>query len=83
MEAVRFQPDLASTRSRFAYIPFGGGPRVCIGQNFALMEAQLCLAMLVQRFRLELVPGHKVEPRPMISLRAGTGIRMAVRPATG
>ncbi len=80
-DPARFLPDAAAARSRFAYIPFGGGPRVCIGQNFALMEAQLCLAMLVQRFRLELVPGHKVEPRPMISLRAGNGIRMAIRPA--
>ena len=69
------------TRSQFAYIPFGGGPRVCIGKNFALMEAQLCLAMLVQRFRLELVPGYRTEPLPMISLRSSHGIRMAIKPS--
>ena len=67
--------------SNFAYFPFGGGPRICIGKNLALIEAQLYLAMLVQRYDLELQPGWRVEPRPMISLRPGDGIRMRIKAA--
>lgn len=63
---------------RFAYFPFGGGPRVCIGNAFALMEAQLVLAHLAQRFRLDLVPGHPVDPEPSITLRPRHGMRMTV-----
>ena len=73
-------PRLAKTGNA-AYFPFGGGPRVCIGKNLALIEAQLYLAMLVQRFDLELQPGWRVEPRPMISLRPSNGIRMRVKVA--
>ncbi|GAC1341464.1 MAG: hypothetical protein NVSMB23_13030 [Myxococcales bacterium] len=63
---------------RFAYFPFGGGPRVCIGNAFAQMEAQLVLAHLAQRFRLDLVPGHPVDPEPSITLRPRRGMRMTV-----
>lgn len=77
----RFAPGTEAARHPFAYFPFGGGPRVCIGKNFALLEAQLCLAMIAQRFTLELMPGHRTEPRPMISLRPSNGIKMLVRPA--
>jgi cytochrome P450 len=58
----RFTPERAADRPKFAYIPFGGGPRQCIGNQFALMEAQLVLAMVAQRFRLDMVPGTRWSP---------------------
>ena len=79
-----FDPQrFASTETlpRGAYFPFGGGPRQCIGNGFAMMEAQLVLGTLVQKFALELVPGHRVEAEPSITLRPRYGMRMAVRPA--
>jgi len=63
----------------FAYFPFGGGPRLCIGKPFALMEAVLVLAVTASRFRLELVDGHPVEPEPLITLRPRYGLKMTVR----
>ncbi len=70
----RFTPERSEGRPRYAYFPFGGGPRRCIGEGFALMEAQLVLATVVQRHRLDLVPGHPVEPQPMATLRPRQGI---------
>src|SRR5262245_54421639 len=61
---------------RFAYFPFGGGPRQCIGNTFAMMEAILVLAAIAQRFRLALVPGQTVIPAPYITLRPEPGIRV-------
>ncbi|WP_207955942.1 cytochrome P450 [Rubrobacter marinus] len=72
----RFAPANGEGRPRFAYFPFGGGPRVCIGNNFALMEATLVLAMVTQRFRLDLVPGRTVEPTPRGTLRPRPGVWM-------
>jgi cytochrome P450 len=72
----RFAPERAADRPKFAYLPFGGGPRQCIGNGFALMEAQLVLAMLMQHYRLDLVPGHPVEPEPLVTLRARHGVRV-------
>jgi cytochrome P450 len=63
---------------RFAYFPFGGGPRQCIGAGFAMTEARLVLATVAQRFRMELVPGQKVEPYASITLRPKEGIRMTL-----
>jgi cytochrome P450 len=70
------------TLPKGAYFPFGGGPRLCIGNTFAMMEAQLVLATLLQRVRLELEPGHPVALEPSITLRPRHGMRMAVRSAT-
>jgi cytochrome P450 len=77
-EPERFQPerwlDPARTPSaRFAYFPFGGGPRICIGSHFALQEAALVLAMLVQRWELSPVPGFKLRLAPAITLRPAPG----------
>jgi cytochrome P450 len=72
----RFTPERSAGRPRYAYFPFGGGPRMCIGNNFAMMEAQLVLATISQRYRLDLVPGHPVATRPMITLRARYGMQM-------
>jgi cytochrome P450 len=72
----RWEGDLAKRLPRFAYFPFGGGPRQCIGNTFALMEATLILATIAQRFRLRLVPGHPVMPFASITLRPRHGIRV-------
>jgi cytochrome P450 len=63
---------------RFAYLPFGGGPRQCIGNAFAMMEAVLLLATTAQRFRLTLVPGQTITPTPYVTLRPEPGIRMTL-----
>lgn len=63
---------------RFAYFPFGGGPRVCVGAAFAMLEATFLLAMIQQKFHLDLVPGHPVEPVPTVTLRPKHGIRVTV-----
>jgi cytochrome P450 len=78
----RFSPERSQGRPRYAYLPFGGGPRTCIGNAFAMMEAQIILAMIVQRFRLELPPDEVVELAPLITLRPKRGLRMTRRPQT-
>jgi cytochrome P450 len=74
----RWASDAARRLPRFAYLPFGGGPRQCIGNTFATMEAVLVLATIARRFRLALVPGLTVTPVPYITLRPEPGIRMRV-----
>jgi cytochrome P450 len=74
----RFAPDRATTRPRFAYIPFGAGPRICIGAAFAMTEAMLILATVAQRFRLRLAPGQQVEPQGLITLRPRHGMKMVL-----
>ncbi len=58
----RFTPEQAEQRSRYAYLPFSAGPRVCLGGSFAMLEAALVLMMVTQQYRLQLVRGHPVEP---------------------
>ncbi len=72
----RFSPERSADRHRFAYFPFGGGPRLCIGNNFALMEAQLILATLMRDWRLDLVSGQRVAMEPLVTLRPKHGLRM-------
>lgn len=72
-EAMRRNP-----LPRFAYFPFGGGPRVCVGAGFAMMEAILLLATIAQRFRMELVPNRKVKLLPSVTLRPKNGIQMVL-----
>ncbi|HUN52708.1 MAG TPA: cytochrome P450 [Candidatus Sulfotelmatobacter sp.] len=79
-EPERFAAERAAARSRFAYLPFGAGPRICIGAAFAMVEAVLLLASLAQRFRLRLVPGWPVEPQALITLRPRHGIMMRLQP---
>ena len=83
-EPERFVPerwmrtDSRSERHRYAYFPFGAGPRLCIGEHFAWMEGTLVLAAIAQQWRLQLVPGHPVAPQPIITLRAKHGMRMTI-----
>lgn len=80
-DPARFAPARAAGRPRFAYFPFGGGPRQCIGSSFAMMEAPLILATIAQRFRLDLVPGHPIALQPLISLRPRYGVRVRLQSA--
>ncbi len=75
----RFAPELATDRPRFAYFPFGGGPRLCIGNSFGLMEMQVVLALVAQTYHLDLVPGHPIEPQARVTLRPRHGIPMTLR----
>lgn len=75
----RFTPERAAGRPRFACFPFSAGPRQCIGNAFAMMEAQLILAMVAQTYRLDLVPGHPIEPEPTVTLRPRYGVMMTLR----
>jgi cytochrome P450 len=79
----RFAPERSIGRPRYAYFPFGAGPRACIGSAFALMEMQVVLAMVAQRYELTLVPGWRVEPDPGILLQPRHGVMMRVRLRTG
>ncbi len=74
----RWEDGLAKRLPRFAYFPFGGGPRQCIGNAFALMEAALILATVGQKFRFRLVPGLRVAPLASITLRPRRGIRVTL-----
>lgn len=71
----RFSQEQQDQRPKFAYIAFGGGPRSCIGGNFAMMEMQIVITMLMQAFRLELAPQPPVEREAVISIRPKRGIR--------
>jgi cytochrome P450 len=72
----RFSPERSAGRPRFAYLPFGGGPRICIGAALAMTEASLILATMAQRYRLKLAPGHRVELYDRITLRPRNGMMM-------
>ena len=75
-EPERFSAERSASRHRFAYIPFGAGPRICIGMAFAMTEAVLILATIAQRYGLRLKPGHPVEAQGLITLRPRYGMRM-------
>lgn len=76
----RFAAPRVRERSRYVYLPFGTGPRVCIGNTFAMMEMAIIVAMVVREYRLELWPGQKIELEPLVSLRPKGGLRMVPRP---
>jgi cytochrome P450 len=78
----RFTPEAKQNRPKFAYFPFGGGPRMCIGERFAWMEGVLLLATIAQRWRFNLVPKQIIEPHPQITLRTRRGVKMILRPAS-
>jgi cytochrome P450 len=76
----RFTPEAIARRDRLAYLPFGFGPRICIGASFAMTEAVLILATLAQRFRLRVASGCRVEPRAVFTLHTKNGMQMTVEP---
>ncbi|HEX6478063.1 MAG TPA: cytochrome P450 [Ktedonobacteraceae bacterium] len=75
----RFTPERSADRPHYAYIPFSGGPRLCIGVSFAMMEAQIILAAIAQHYQLRMVPGHPVVPQALVSLRPKYGLRMTIQ----
>jgi cytochrome P450 len=75
----RFEPESAKTLDRCSYLPFGAGPRTCIGQNFAQAEAAAVLASLLRSFKLELRSGHTPEPRLRVTLRPAGGMPMRLQ----
>lgn len=82
-EPERFNPERFSAENeanlnKHAYTPFGGGPRVCIGNSFAMMEARLLLATIAQRYELRLAPGQTVDMNPMITLNPKDGLPMTL-----
>jgi len=76
----RFLPERSAGRPRLAYMPFGAGPRVCIGQVLAMNEATLILASLAQRYRLKLSPGQDIVPEANVTLRPKHGMKMLLEP---
>jgi cytochrome P450 len=79
-EPERFAPGAVAQRHRFAYLPFGGGPRICIGNGLAIVEAKAIVATIAQRYRVRLAPGQVVEPIGLVTLRAKNGVRVTLEP---
>src|SRR5262249_25169330 len=84
-EPERFDPERfrtgRSTRPRYAYFPFGGGPRTCIGSGFAAIEMQIVAAMATQRYEMTLAPGCRAEPEPGTVLVPRGGVKIKLEPA--
>ena len=74
----RFAPENRGTIPRFAYLPFGAGPRICVGMTFAMQEALLALTMIARRFRLTLAEGANVMPFARMTLRPMHGLPMRI-----
>ena len=77
---VRFTPEKMASQPHFTFIPFGGGPRLCIGDSFARFEAQLIIASIAQRFHLELLDSPPIEAEPLVTLRPKHGLSMRILP---
>lgn len=76
----RFDPDRVTDRPRYAYLPFGAGPRFCVGNNLGMMEAAFVLAMVSRELRLATAPGYRAVAEPMLSLRIRGGLPVTVHP---
>jgi cytochrome P450 len=72
----RWTPEFKAALPPFAYFPFGGGTRRCIGESFAWMELVLVVSAIARKWRLRLVPGHRVVPQPVVTLRLRHGLKM-------
>ena len=76
----RFSPERAKARHRCAFLPFGAGPRICIGMSFAMIEMIVLLASLVRDFRFHTTPGHRMTLGTNLTLRSRTGLPLAITP---
>jgi cytochrome P450 len=74
----RWTPEFKASLPQFAYMPFGGGPRRCIGDQFAWTELILIASTIAQRWKLRLVPGHPVAPQAVVTLRLKHGLKMTL-----
>jgi cytochrome P450 len=79
-DPLRFSAEGSARRHRFAYLPFGAGPRQCIGNTLALLEAQIIVSMIARRFELTLVPDQDIHPQPLFILRPDRPVLMQVNP---
>ena len=75
----RFTPERVAQRPKGAYFPFLGGPHQCIGNEFALLEMCLIVAMVLQRFDVELVPGQVIQPKAALTLRPSAPVQVALK----
>ncbi len=75
----RFTPENKKKQEPYSYIPFGGGPRLCIGNNFALMEMQFALSMMIRRYKIEIIKDQEVDINPLITLRPRYGLKAIIR----
>jgi cytochrome P450 len=76
----RFTAAQIKARLRYAYLPFGAGPRVCIGASFAMIEATVSLAVLVRAFRFKAISGHRPHPIARVTLRPRAGMPLTIEP---
>jgi cytochrome P450 len=79
-DPARFLPEATAARDRFSYFPFGGGPRVCIGERFAWLEGVLVIAAIAQRWRFRLAKPEAVKPQAVITLRPRGGLPVELLP---
>jgi cytochrome P450 len=76
----RFSPERSKNRDPFAFLTFGAGPHKCVGQEFAMLEGVMTLAMMMQRFQIDLVPDHPVVPKLVTTLRPRYGLKAYLKP---
>jgi cytochrome P450 len=79
----RFEPERFKNQHKFAYTPFSGGPRMCVGNHFAMLEAQMILAVLMSRLTIEFAPGAPPQPDHQLTTRPKHGVRVRIRPRPG
>ena len=75
-QAERFVPERNKARTPFTYLPFGGGPRVCIGNHYAMLQILMILRALLKNYDFQLAPNQTIEARAVVILRPKNGIRM-------